>query len=309
MSEGKSYERRKSIKNWPAYNAGLKRRYDVTVYIDENVLEQTPQPTGRRGRPFTHGDALIRLCLTLRCLLRLPLRGTEGMVKGLFTLYGLPQEAVPEYTTLCRRGRNVKLPAMKRREGALIIAVDSTGLKVCGEGEWKMKMHGKSKRRRWRKLYIGVSVDGQNIVTSDLTDCGTGDQEHLPALLDRLPKGTAIKHVLADGIYDTYPCYDAVRKRGGTLKTPPRRNAVIRKQDPPHPRHKVIRDCRTRKKRTQWKIRSGYHRRALAETVMYRFKTAFTDRLQSREIPQQKTEAMIKVQLLNIFRKLAAPAY
>jgi len=309
MSEGKSYKRRKSIKNWRAYNAGLKRRYDVTVYIDENVLEQVPSPTGRRGHPFVHGDALIRLCLTLRCLLRLPLRGTEGMAKSLFKLYCLPQDAVPDYTTLSRRGRTVKLPAMKRREGALIIAVDSTGLKVCGEGEWKMKMHGKSKRRRWRKLHIAVSVDGQHIAASDLTDCGTGDQEHLPVLLDALPKGTALKHVLADGIYDTYPCYDAVRDRGGTLVTPPRKNAVIRKKSPPHPRHKVIRDCRTVKKRAQWKIRSGYHRRSLAETVMYRFKTAFTDRLMAREIPQQKTEAKLKIQLLNLFRKLATPAY
>jgi len=309
MSEGKSYQRRKSIKNWPKYNEGLKRRYDVTVYIDAKVLEQAPESTGKRGRPFTHGDALIRLCLTLRYLLRLPLRGAEGMVRSLFRLYRLPENAVPDYTTLCRRGRALKLPPIKTAKGAFVIAVDSTGLKVYGEGEWKMKMHGKGKRRRWRKLHIGVSVDGQNIAVADLTDCGIGDQEHLPALLDALPKGTLAKRVLADGIYDTYPCYDAVRDRGGTLVTPPRKNAVIRKQDPPHPRHDVVRKCRTRDKRAQWKRRTGYHQRSLAETVIYRFKTAFTDRLQSREIPQQKTEALIKIRLLNTFRKLATTAY
>ena len=309
MSEGKSYTRRKSIKNWPAYNAGLKRRYDITVYIDEGVLEAMPPPSGTRGRPPVHGDGLIRLCLTLRCLYRLPLRGTEGMVKSLFRLYQLPQEAVPDYTTLCRRGRTLKIPAFSGRAEPLVIAVDSTGLKVYGEGEWKMKMHGKSKRRRWRKLHIGVSVDGQDIVTADLTDCSTGDQEHLCALLDRLPKRTKVKEVLADGIYDTYPCYDTVRGRGGTLITPPRKNAVIRKSDPPHERHNVIRACHTPRQRHRWKIRAGYHRRSLAETVMYRFKTAFTDRLMAREIPQQKTEAMIKITLLNIFRNLAKPVY
>ena len=88
MGEGKSYKRRKSIKNWRQYNAGLKRRYDVTVYMDEAVLEQAPKPTGKRGRPFTHGDALIHLCLTLRCLLRLPLRYFQQRTTGDMVITG-----------------------------------------------------------------------------------------------------------------------------------------------------------------------------------------------------------------------------
>ncbi len=88
MSKGTRFRRVKSIGNWRAYNEGLKRRYDVTLWIDEAVLAPPRQVAGKRGRRYRYGDALIEALLTLRCLYRLPLRGTQGFGRSLFSTAG-----------------------------------------------------------------------------------------------------------------------------------------------------------------------------------------------------------------------------
>jgi hypothetical protein len=39
------------------------------------------------------------------------------------------------------------------------LLVDSTGLRLCGSGEWLIEKHGTRRRRSWRKLHIGVDAD------------------------------------------------------------------------------------------------------------------------------------------------------
>lgn len=314
MGSGISYRTKKSIRNWREYNAGLKRRYDVTVWLDDAVLAP-PARSGKKGRPKEYSDALIELGCTLKALYRLPWRGLQGFMESLPGLSGNTAR-VPDHTTFNRRSAalGVALSLLKKNH-PIHLVVDTTGLKVCGEGEWKVRKHGWSQRRTWRKLHLGVDDRTQEIVVADLTGNSTGDQEHLPELLENVPEEIRIRQVTGDGIYDTYGCYDAARAHGARLVTPPRGNAVLpvpdrEKPDRPldHPRHKTIRDCR-KKGRKRWKKEAGYHRRSLAETAMYRFKITFGDKLAARSFPHQKTEALIKAKTLNTLRQIAAPRY
>lgn len=297
----------KPIRNWSAYNEGLVRRYDITLWIDEAIFAK-PERTGKRGRPQEYSDALIELGAKIKATHTLPYRGTEGMLRGLFKQMGRT-ENVPDFSTLNRRIEDlvVEISATQSGEPMHLVA-DTTGVKIFGEGEWKVRMHGWSKRRTWRKLHLLVDEATQDIVVCDLTENNVGDQEHLPVLLAALPKEIKVCQVSADGIYDTYECYDETEKIGAKLVTPPRKNAVIKRGDPPHPRHDAIRRCR-KKGRKKWKKESGYHRRSLSETAMFRYKVTFGPGLYSRTLNRQKVEARINVKTLNEFRKLAAPAY
>lgn len=312
MSEGRRFAPRKSIKNWPAYNEGLKRRYDLTIYIEDESIFDPPEPTGQRGRPVKYSDGLIEVGLTMQAVFRVPYRGVEGLLSSVLKLGDLTDKPLPDYTTFCLRAADivVKIKTAMRAGQPLHLLIDSTGLKIYGEGEWKVRTHGASKRRTWRKLHLALSAE-QEVIVADLTENSTGDQEHLPKLLNKVPDDLSIHRVTADGIYDTWDCYDAATKHGADLCTPPRRNAVVPPDTSPrtgHPRSDAIRACQKRG-RTPWKIQAKYHVRSLVETAMYRFKTSFSERMFSRTFSRQKTEALIKAKTLNTFRACAFPSH
>jgi len=142
------------VRNWPEYNRALVNRYRLEVWLSEGVAQGWyAQPGGGRGRPLVYSD-LALTCLTIRALLDLPLRGCQGLLESVLTRLGL---AVPDYTVMCRRARTLKvrLPVRRRPGETVHLVVDSSGLKVYGEGEWKVRAHGWSKRRTWRKLHLG----------------------------------------------------------------------------------------------------------------------------------------------------------
>jgi DDE family transposase len=313
MSEGRQFGPKKSIKNWREYNAGLVKRYDITVYLADETIFEKPAPSGERGRPPEYSNGLIELGLTIKAVYRLPYRGLKGLLCGLFKLGNCGDKPVPDYTTFCVRAAalDLKIKTAMHAGEPLHLLVDSTGLKIYGEGEWKVRMHGAGKRRTWRKLHLVIDAVTQQIISADLTDNSTGDQEHLPELLNKVPGNTRVGRVTADGIYDTWDCYDAAAEHGAELCTPPRKNAVVPPDKSPrsdHPRSDAIRECHELG-RTPWKIENQYHRRSLVETAMYRFKTSFGEKMFSRTFIRQKTEAVIKANALNVFRDLAAPAY
>lgn len=308
MSEGRRFTRKKSIKNWRDYNEGLKKRYAITAHVNAEVLKKPEKIKYQRGRPREYSQAFIEMALVIKAVYRLPYRGLEGFLRSLLG----SKERLPDYTTICIRAATVEaaLKIIARGERVHLV-VDTTGLKVYGEGEWKVRQHGASKRRTWRKLHLGIDEATQDIVAFDLTDNSTGDQQHLPELLNKMPRSISLKQVSADGIYDSHACYETVHEKGARLVTPPRKNAVLPRGRPSKKeslRTRAVRDCK-RRGRTAWKKHHRYHRRSLSETAMYRFKTTFGGSLFSRSFPRQKTEAILKVKTLNTFRRLATPAY
>ena len=190
------------------------------------------------------------------------------------------------------------------------IVVDSTGLKVFGEGEWKMRKHGKSKRRTWRKLHLAINPDTQEIEAETLTENGCDDASQVDPLLDQASPST--RAFYGDGAYDKWKVYHTLEKRGTKAIIPPQRNAKISQHgnssQSPLSRDVAIRTIRRRGRR-RWKEDIGYHRRSLSETAMYRMKCCFGDHLKNRSIPNQQTEARLRSKILNKFTHLGLPEF
>ena len=213
---------------------------------------------------------------------------------------------VPDYTTLSRRAATLEVDlAASAGAGPRVILMDSTGLKVYGEGEWKVRQHGYSKRRTWRKLHLAVDARTQEVVACETTESGQTDAAAVPTLLDEVTG--PVEAIKADGAYDQAKVYEAAKQRGAKAVIPPRRNAVIHKHGnaagPKEARDESLRGTR-KHGRKGWKRRSGYHERSLAETAMFRMKTLFEERLRHRTIEGQRTECRIRCRVLNRVTRL-----
>lgn len=297
------------IRNWPQYNAALIERGSLTLWVDEEALKAwryTGPP--QRGAQYVYADAAIKCVLTLRAVYHLALRATQGLAQSLLALLGVALP-VPNYSTLSRRAAEVAVAlGAVPRSGPLHLVVDSSGFKVYGEGEWKVRLHGWSKRRTWRKLHLAVDEATGEIVAAVASEAGVSDDAALPDLLARVQG--EVGQVSADGAYDKRRCYEAIEARGAKAAIPPRRDAKIWHHGncaaPPQQRDENLRAIR-RHGRRRWKQESGYHRRSLAETAFFRFKTLFGPALHARQFPQQATELFLKAAALNRMTHLGMP--
>jgi len=217
-------------------------------------------------------------------------------------------KAIPDHTTLSRRGGGLTI-LLKRLDRAepLHLLVDSTGLKIYGEGEWLDQKHGIRSRRRWRKLHLGIDAVTHEIVASELTPDDVGDVSEMPALLDQIDAEVA--SMTADGAYDGEAVYNAVAERHpeAAVIIPPRATAVPNESTTTTQRDRHIAEIEEHG-RMGWQRRSGYNRRSLVETAMYRYKTVVGRRLHARTLPNQQTEAKIGCNVLNRMTTLGMPA-
>src|SRR5882762_6705121 len=214
------------IHNWSAYNAALIARGSLTLWMDEEAVRawRYTGPT-QRGAQYLYAEAAISCVLTLRAVYHLALRAAEGLARSVFELLevALP---VPSYSTLSRRAAALTVALGARpRSTPRHLVIDSSGFKVYGEGEWKVRLHGWSKRRTWRKLHLGVDEATGEIVAAIASEAGVSDDAVLPDLLEQV-KGT-IDQVSADGAYDKRRCYEAREERGAKAVIPPPRDAKI----------------------------------------------------------------------------------
>jgi hypothetical protein len=297
------------IRNWPQYNAALRARGSLTLWVDEAALSAWHYTGPRqRGAQYVYADAAIKCVLTLRAVYHLALRATEGLARSLFALLEMALP-VPTYSTLSRRAAEmeVALGALPRST-PLHLVIDSSGFKVYGEGEWKVRLHGWSKRRTWRKLHLAVDETTGEIVAAVASEAGVSDDAALTDLLRQVPG--EIRQVSADGAYDKRWCYDVLAERGAIAVIPPRRDAKIWQHGncagAPWQRDENLRAIR-RKGRRRWKQDTGYHRRSLAETTFFRCKTLFGPTLRARTFPGQATELFLKVAALNRMTHLGMP--
>lgn len=297
------------IRNWSVYNAALIGRGSLTLWVDEAAIRswRYSGPT-QRGAQYRYAEAAIACVLTLRVVYHLALRAAEGLARSVFALLevSLP---VPSYSTLSRRAAEVAVAlGAVPRSGPVHLVIDSSGFKVYGEGEWKVRLHGWSKRRTWRKLHLAVDEATGEIVAAVASEAQVADDEVVPDLLDQV--AGEIEQVSADGAYDRRRCYEALEERGARAVIPPRRNAKIwqhkRCAGATWQRDENLRMIR-RQGRRRWKQNSGYHRRSLVETTFFRLKTLFGPSVQARAFPQQATELFLKAAALNRMTHLGMP--
>jgi len=297
------------IRNWKEYNRALVGRGNLTLWFSDDVIQgwYSGRPESRRGRRFTYSDACIELALTLRTLFRFPLRQTQGFLMGLTSLFRMDLK-IPHYSCLSRRaGRLIVDLSRVKKEGPLDLVVDSTGLKVYGEGEWKVRTHGKDKRRTWRKYHVAIDPSTHEVVTVELTESNYHDSKAVPDLLKGLEN---VGKVYGDGAYPTPASLDAIAKAGGFAVIPPRTGtSIVRKNPSPgeEQRNRLIRERRKAGGKKAWKKESGYHRRSLVETHMFRLKTILGGTLHSKKFENQRTEARLMAKVLNRMTNLGMP--
>ena len=302
---GKRYR----VTNWSEYNESLRRRGDLTIWVTDDALKQWRAP--RRSTPggqSKYSDLAISTCLTLRSVYKLPLRQTQGLMRSIALLMGVAIP-VPDFSTLSRRAQGLSLPEKPRIDRAkpIHLTVDSTGLKIFGEGEWQQnKYETKAKRKSWRKLHLGLDLASGAIVCADLTLDDVGDPTALPGLLDQIEG--PVSRFLADGAYDGTSTSKLLATHFGDaleIVIPPPRNAVFtpKSLDDPSPRDKHIFQIQAHG-RLAWQANSGYNQRSRAEAQIGRWKAVIGPKLRSRIFDNQKTEATIGVQVLNRMTEL-----
>ncbi|NJL94505.1 MAG: IS5 family transposase [Anaerolineae bacterium] len=300
------------VSNWSAYNKSLMQRGSLTIWIDEEVVANWHPPVEgkrKRGGQVQYSDQAIECLLMLKAVYGLPYRQTIGFAQSILNRLEADVR-VPDYSLLCKRSKSIiiDLPVTSSTEAKHVV-LDSTGLKVYGEGEWKVRQHGYSKRRTWRKLHLSVDENTQELQAVVLTEAGVDDAEAGKQLLDETPG--EIGRVGGDGAYDKRKFYDASTARGiDVILVPPRRDAKIWQhgncKKAPLPRDENLRRIRQVGRQT-WKDETGYHQRSLAETAVFRFKVIFGNSLTTRTIEHQVTEVRIKAAALNRMTQLGMP--
>lgn len=299
------------LSNWGAYSRSLKGRGNVVLWLDPSTLSAW-EGSGRE----TYSDLAIEVSLKVRSLFRLPLRQAEGFLEGVLSLLA-PGLEVPDYSTVSRRSASLEvgLPRLPA-SGPVHLVVDSTGLKVFGEGEWKVRMHGAGKRRQWRKLHLAVDESSGLVLAQALTGKDCHDDTAFPELLSMA--GTPVRQVSADGAYDRERSRLAIAEAGAAAAIPPRKDALLARI-PEAARgspaweaangrnlavHALVRDGYS-----AWARESGYSRRSLAECAVSRIKRSFGGELRARLPERQRAEAAVRCALLNAWTLSCRPEY
>lgn len=301
-------------RNWKDYNQSLVNRGSLTFWFEENALQKwySAERTGSPGRPDVYSDAAIRCGLMIKAVFRTTLRALQGFIRSIFQFAKLQLEC-PHYSVFSRRAKDLKIPLrtpLKPGE-KLNVIFDSTGIKVFGEGEWKVRKFGYSKRRTWRKVHVGMDADTGQIIVGAMSSGDTKDEVPMLYMMDAF-EGEVLGDVIGDGAYDTVDCREMIYDMGGRQVIPPPKSAQVqRKTDIPALRERDKAICRIKalgkEGRKRWKEEVGYHRRSRIEACMSRYKRLLGDRLGSRLEKTQFTEIIIKLDILNRMAELGMP--
>jgi len=276
----------KNKRNWKKYNQSLINRGRLDIWIAED-METWWYSQGKQ----TYSNQCIELILTLKFIYHLPLRATIGLTQSILNYHGLEYLQIPDIATLSRRARTLNIQVKKKKKDKIVLIVDSTGLKVYGEGEWKVRKHGWNYRRTWKKLHIGIDVDGE-VRTLCMSTSQAHDVRYGKDMLQQ--EDTPIDTFSGDGAYDSDDIYTLCTEKGiARVLIPPRKNTKLSND------HHPLKQDNLRLPRAEWKKQSGYHRRSLVETHMYRHKQILSPYLSFRSEASQYTEIVLKTNILN----------
>jgi len=311
------------VRNWRQYNEALVQRGSITLWLNEKVIRDwyVKNSLRGRGRPKKYSDVAIECGLTIKAVFNLTFRAVEGFITSLLHQWKINAKT-PDYSLLCKRQKTLKIKLRKSATNpgeGIHILVDTTGLKVFGEGEWKVRQHGYIKKRLWRKLHVAINADNQEIEAFELKELTFQDGDGLPLLIKQINK--EIASATGDGAYDQYKAYKLANEQSFRLITPPNRVAKLMKECTGNTtKAKHTADMRKALQsrdayierirqigRPTWKEEVGYHRRSLVETAMFRVKMLLGNRLSTRKFAHQKIEAAIWCNVINQMTQLGMP--
>ncbi len=304
---------KRAKRDWVAYNNHLVRRGYLSIFISKDfasswIVKYDESKPKLRGGQAKYTDEAITALLSLRCVFRQPLRSMEGFAKSLVSMMNLDLD-IPDYSTLSLKIKKmkIKLPFLTKDRVGHVVSIDSTGLKIQGQGEWNRKKHCQKDRREWVKLHLVVDNESMQILAVESTADDVHDCEVFNQLIDALPK--TVNKVLGDGAYDTLGAHEKSLDNGIDLVALPRDNAVIDgTSSEPHVLRRNEHIERYQNKGIYaWANKNSYWDRNRVETTMSRFKTTFSGVLTSRKVASQKNEVILKCGILNKFANITMP--
>jgi len=311
MRKDKKYKEKSKevykLSNWSSYNKSLVNRCDIRIWLSAEVKSSWYYSGLQKpGGEIRYSNACIEFCLSMKYLFGLGYRQVEGFIKSLLSLAKV-NLGVPSYTQMQRRSKSlaVDIQVRKRKKGPINLVLDSTGLKVYGEGEWKVRKHGYNKFRTWRLLHMGSDGMDLEILTVSLTNNKVSDSKAGVGIIKQLK--CEINKVAADGHYDT-KAFRGCLSPGVEQLIPPRRDASMFNGKVPefNERDKIIKRIK-QVGRKKWKAEVGYHIRSKSEVNMYRYKTIFGGKMNARKFEFEQTEIQIKSKILNQFIEIGMP--
>jgi hypothetical protein len=285
-------------RNWREYNKQLVQRGSITFLIDPKLLKEERVKSKKPGRPLEYSDSLIIMLLMIKIHYRLTYRALQGFIESLLTA------VAPCYTLVCKRAGSLKTPLPKLGSSRpSVIILDASGVKVYGEGEWKVKVHGRGRPRKWLKIHIAIDSETQEIVAEATTESSVVDAQMTATLLEQVPN--SVKMTIGDGAYDSKEARGAIFEKGSRSLIPPPKNARYKGLDDERDDALlIIRGLGGGKQgRSLWGKLTGYSRRALVETSFSRMKRLFGDRLFSQIPEKQLVENRLRCLILNKMRR------
>lgn len=301
----------KNKRNWSEYENKAVMRGNLMFYISPEIAKSwypAPNVPKKPGGQQIYTDKCIEDLMGLKYLLGLDYRALEGFAKGLLTASGLRHLPHPDRSTINDRSisMRIKLPLLTNPKTGYVASLDSTGLKIHGQGEWNRKKHKQRDRANWVKMHLVIDNQSMQILAVESTADDVQDPEMFNDLMNGLPNTPSA--VIGDGAYDTFNAYQRAINDGFDLIVPPKNTAVVTKSDQPHiiARNKQV-EYYQGKGIHAWANKNDYWKRNRVETTMSRFVTKFSDRLSARIVQAQQNEVVIKCKLLNIM--MAADQY
>lgn len=300
------------VSNWSEYNDALRRRGDITFWLSEDAIAkwyENDRVYDGTGAPQLYTDYAITVCYEIKLVYKLPLRQLQGFLNSLFEWHDL-NITCPDYSCLSKRlkGLNLKTPRYKKHERpddmVHAIAVDSTGLKRFGRGEWHQEKYQLSNKASWRKLHIAVN-ESHYFEACVLSDRFGSDEAHVPELVDQIED--EIDHFSADGAYDKTSVYDAVTAHSpdALIVIPPREDAVMGADKSPS-RNLNLAEIKQHG-RMNWQKAYNYGQRNYSELAVQRYQRIIGNSMHARELSRQKQEAMIGCGVINKMTSLGMP--
>ena len=300
------------VSSWTDYTESLRQRGNITVWLSEGAISQWYEADriyDGTGAPRLYTDFAIITCHEIRLVYKLPLRQCQGFIDSLFQLMKIPLSC-PDFSVLSKRlgELNIKVPRYKKTDkpddSIHAIAVDSTGLKRFGRGEWHQEKYELSSKASWRKLHLAINQH-HYIEACTLTDRFSHDDQHVEELLEQITH--SIDHFSADGAYDETPVYDAVTAHSpdANVVIPPRANATENHKAAPQRNRNII-EIGTMG-RMQWQKTKQYGRKNYSELGVQRYQRTFGDTMHARDFSRQQQEALLASGALNKMTSLGMP--
>lgn len=283
--------------NWRSYNESLVRRGEVMLDFDvidgwHDELEKMNE--GKEGALFRYPDSFVQLLGYMRAYFHLPYRQTEGVVKA----HARKVPSIPDYSTLCRRINSLDIRVDEEKVGNnIVIALDSTGIKVANRGEWmRHKWHV---RRGYLKIHVAVDVRKKKVVSMEVTSEEVHDSRVLKKLVDHASENNGdVSRVLADGAYDSKENFWYLSDRGIDAAIKVKKNSSGKSMGC-YPRKLAV--LQQLSDFDMWKRSVSYGHRWMAETVFSAMKRMFGEYVMARNYRNMAKEMFLKASLYNMF--------